>query len=310
MTRSGKKTPHAGGKRGAAKKTGAARKSTGPARKRTVPTRKRSPAAVHHLTLEQYERLKRKADRARKRALLKHKAKAAKQAAVRAGKIGIVPAATPLPALFDPADSVGRRLATAVRAQPDDDERCTAYAVGAAIEAFWCRRENRPDAAPHISVQDIFERAGAEVDRAVDVASAGVVDERCWPPGKRKCADPKADSWKGKFRLMDEPLDRMPEAMCRALVERGPLVITIPIFKNFGAFVGNGAYRPKGEQIGAHAVCVVGYERVGSSGVWIVKNSYGTAWGDNGYARFRWRDEHLDPEHVVYAVDDIRHPAT
>lgn len=69
------------------------------------------------------------------------------------------------------------------------------------------------------------------------------------------------------------------EALCRA----GPCYAAFPLF-HYGAQF----FKPEGDQPmqGGHAVCVVGYDAAG----FILRNSWGTAWADQGYARYSFAD--------------------
>jgi hypothetical protein len=265
---------------------------------------------IRHLTIAQYTRLRRNAEAARAHSRLKHPIRTGR-GAVRSVMRALGVAAI-LPPAFDPMDASNRRLTTPVRQQPSHSESCTAYAVAAAMEGFWCRQQQRPEALPFLSVDEIFDAAGAELDAAIGVASStpGISDEVCHPPNGVRCSQWAQSSWRGDFTLMDQPLREMVDAMRESLVASGPVVIAMPIFPNFDAFTGSGVYAPGGGAvIGAHALAVIGYETLNSGGVWVAKNSYGAGWGDQGYVRLAWRDKKLEPEAVAYATLDVHHPA-
>lgn len=46
----------------------------------------------------------------------------------------------------------------------------------------------------------------------------------------------------------------------------------------------SGVYRhEKGSQVGGHAITVVGWGKQGNTDYWIVQNSWGSWWGQNGF---------------------------
>ena len=49
---------------------------------------------------------------------------------------------------------------------------------------------------------------------------------------------------------------------------------------------------PQGVQLGGHAVKIVGWGHEGTQFYWIVQNSWGPSWGENGYFRIEnWHDD-------------------
>jgi C1A family cysteine protease len=214
-----------------------------------------------------------------------------------------------LPPAWDPRDQNDQRLATPVRRQPAGDRRCTAYAVCAAMEAWWCRSEESAAGVPFLSVSELFEKAHSNqaIDEAVGAARLGVTDEVCLPPGSSvKCPNPAAHTWTANFARIDRSGDVI-DSMRRALLD-APLAAAMLIYKNFPTHTQTSQpYHPAGACLGAHAVCVVGYDTA-DDGYWIVKNSYGDDWGDGGYTRIPWLNDYLRIEKVVFRVETLTHP--
>ena len=257
-------------------------------------------AGPRHLSLEAYRALRDKAaDRRRIASDWKGTLGAAVSAALD----------LPAPPSRFPAGGLPGVLATPVRRQPDDDPGCTAYAVAAAMESLQCRRVGGAAGVPFLSVEHIFERAGTDIDRAITAAEDWVIDEICRPFGSsHTCPDVGKHSWSGEFSAMQEDLGDMPDAMCRHLAAVGPLVLIIPMFHDWDSFAGSGIYRPTGSVEGGHAVIAVGYEQVGGVPAWIIKNSYGSQWGDGGYARLAWQDPDMKPEEIVFSANKVTPP--
>ena len=77
-----------------------------------------------------------------------------------------------------------------------------------------------------------------------------------------------------------------------ALVNVGPVLAGMTVYEDFGWYTG-GLYTPStSTSLGGHAVCVVGYDD--DEGAWIVKNSWGTSWGEAGYARIAYGTSGID----------------
>jgi C1A family cysteine protease len=77
------------------------------------------------------------------------------------------------------------------------------------------------------------------------------------------------------------------EAVKRAL-QNGPLVTTLTVYADFMAYA-SGVYRHvQGEELGGHAVSIVGYDDVTRS--FVIRNSWGESWGEGGFAHVSYDD--------------------
>ena len=86
----------------------------------------------------------------------------------------------------------------------------------------------------------------------------------------------KAVNW---YRLNDT------DQIKAALVNRKPVVCGIVVYESFYYLSGNNSVynTNQGQLLGYHAVTIVGYDDNKFGGAFKVINSWGTAWGDNGY---------------------------
>ena len=82
----------------------------------------------------------------------------------------------------------------------------------------------------------------------------------------------------------------------QAIAQNGPVIAGMKVFEDM-YYYRSGIYRHvAGELRGLHAVAVIGYND--SKKYWIVKNSWGTGWGEQGFMRIA--DEVLNTDFPFY----------
>ncbi|KAF5282973.1 hypothetical protein FQA39_LY04844 [Lamprigera yunnana] len=178
---------------------------------------------------------------------------------------------------------------------------CYAFAATAAIESHNAIKTGKqitvsPQDLVDCSLSDPYENYGCDggsLEPAYDfIKDHGVVSDKSYPytaetgeECKRK-KDNVAANIKG-YSLVEEGND---EALKEALVKYGPIPVGINAgFESF-QFYGGGIYyedkcKPGIENIN-HAVLLVGYgENNLHEKYWLIKNSYGPSWGENGYGK-------------------------
>jgi len=277
---------------------------------KTPPRKKAAPTKPKHLAIEVFREEARLADLARARArILRGTVAAADATRTNARRPRAMARAVSRPTTgFDPLDAAGNRLTGAVRTQPARDRLCVANATATAIEALASRTADSVDNLPTLSARHIFDLSGKQESlspTALGVAG-GVLEDACFPR-TTACDDPEKHRWRAGMQRLDAIDDPVIE-MCAALRNGALLVISVPIFDNFADFTGPTVFKPSGREIGAHALCIVGYSVDPAAVAWIVQNSYGPTWGDNGYARIAWEDKHMQAERVVYTVQGLVPP--
>ncbi|XP_073778215.1 cathepsin O isoform X2 [Danio rerio] len=73
------------------------------------------------------------------------------------------------------------------------------------------------------------------------------------------------------------------EVMMSALVDFGPLVVIVDAI-SWQDYLGGIIQHHCSSHKANHAVLITGYDTTGEVPYWIVRNSWGTSWGDDGYA--------------------------
>jgi C1A family cysteine protease len=155
------------------------------------------------------------------------------------------------------------------------------------------------------------------------LALLGTVDESCdtYPGGcpVPTCVNPSCTYLKQitEWKVIPNDID----AIKAALQTYGPVHTSMYAgFPAFNSYNGTGCMSYAGPEGSNHAVLIVGWDDdLCGAGVggWIVKNSWGTAWGDNGYFYITWGSAQIgtnsnvvtgyrdyDPNKTMYYWDD------
>ena len=131
----------------------------------------------------------------------------------------------------------------------------------------------------------------------------GVPDEDCFPydetqlTGIEPLCDGACSDWMSRVSTITDWFYIAPQATfylphpdaIKAVLVNKPVPCGMQIYEDFKNYVG-GVYEPLTgqENLGGHLVCIVGYDD--SQSCWIVKNSWGTHWGENGFFRISYNE--------------------
>lgn len=75
----------------------------------------------------------------------------------------------------------------------------------------------------------------------------------------------------------------------KAALKKGPLLTGMTVYEDFMNY-SSGIYKSVSKKkVGGHAVSIVGFNDV--ERYWIIKNSWGTGWGENGFGRISYDDK-------------------
>jgi C1A family cysteine protease len=178
-------------------------------------------------------------------------------------------------------DATGSGWLTSITNQSCGD--CWAHSAVGLTEALanlYFNKHIDVDFGLDLSVQDVLSCSGAgscsggSMGGALSyIANTGVVDENCFPyagndkPCEDKCPNPDEIITINSYDGYGPPDEE--ESIKRKLINHGPL--------NFGISSWH------------HYMCLVGYDKdsVDDETIWILKNSWGTGWGENGYGRLK-----------------------
>ncbi|CAF0785378.1 unnamed protein product [Brachionus calyciflorus] len=148
----------------------------------------------------------------------------------------------------------------------------------------------------------------------------GLVDENCNPYKgiDGKChTDPKCfRHYATKYRYIGGFYGACNEALMRiSLVKNGPIAVSFEVYPDF-RFYESGIYHHTGLEdklnfrfdpfeITNHVVVIVGYGSENGQDYWIVKNSWGTGWGEKGFFRIRRGNDECSIESIAMEADII-----
>lgn len=119
-----------------------------------------------------------------------------------------------------------------------------------------------------------------EVDSASPCKTISGDKTRYWLTSAVSCSD-GADS---QGYQTSSQIQRSIALMKAEIYKNGPIIAGISVFNNIYSYKsGDILSSPSGDSLGGHAIEIVGWGKKGSTDYWIIKNSWGSDWGDDGY---------------------------
>ncbi len=169
---------------------------------------------------------------------------------------------------------------------------CEAYALCAALETiiqYQTEELFQPDLSEahlYFYAGGTYEAGGVNVRDAADyLITHGVPDEGCYPDPHRPFDYPytSVEGWENRTVKITEwgYIPHQKEAIKNALINYGPLTICIYVYEDMYDYNEGIYHRSTDTIVGGHLVSLMGYNDTTES--WLVKNSWGEQWGDNGW---------------------------
>lgn len=206
------------------------------------------------------------------------------------------------PASFDWRSTPGRNCITAIRDQ-EQCGSCVAFGTTALLEAMVrIERHMWVD----LSEADLFEGGGScqngwLANSAISrIMSDGVPLERelAYPPNASATTVinqlPGDGSIALAIKAANDTVFYNKDSRKNYLSTTGPMVACMDVYKDFQDWGGGGVYHYDGTSpyLGGHCLLVIGYDD--NAGCWIVKNSWGSGWGDGGFAQIGYGECGID----------------
>ena len=212
-----------------------------------------------------------------------------RQRAAKEGRLITAPEGMSLPASFDWRTQGG---ATPVKHQGNCGS-CWAFCAAAAFESqilIYSGLEEDLSEQAVVSCNPLGDDcSGGWMETAYDLfISSGAVRETCMPYHEVD-TDPCAQSscevaaYLDSYYYVDETVEAIKTAMLG-----GPVACAIAVCGGFSSYTG-GCYEESCSEIN-HGVLLVGWDdsMCGGEGAWILKNSWGPDWGENGYMYIKY----------------------
>jgi parallel beta-helix repeat protein len=228
-----------------------------------------------------------------------------------------------LPSSFSWRDIDGIDFTTPIRDQSPFPS-CETFAITAAIETMVQYQVGFPFNCD-LSEAHLYFYSGGNLDwgsypeNDTDfLVTHGIPDEACWSYPKEYRMYPlntTATNWMNRT-VKIRNWWYLPEnitAIKYALITNGPVPTYFHVFKDFLSYK-KGVYRHQwGESFGIHYVCIVGWND--NPGYWIVKNSWGTNYQDEGWFNIAYGECEIEKKSfyldnvygtfpIVYVDDD------
>jgi len=186
-----------------------------------------------------------------------------------------------------------------------DSGNCSSsYAIAAAdvLATRFCIADGAKHSGLRLSAQQILSCdkksqgcKGGGVDNVwAYIQRRGLYPEKCLPYAGEKGAKCKTDCAESdKLKIVDHCIITKEKNIKREIYNKGPVVAPIYLKGEYLVY-SSGVYSPtngsvnvydKGGDAISHAVIIVGWGKSEGTPYWIVKHSWGTGWGENGYAR-------------------------
>lgn len=178
---------------------------------------------------------------------------------------------------------------------------CWAFGTAATIEGI---TKISKGTLPSLSEQELVDCVseckgcnGGRQDTAFKwvTKNGGITTEADYPYKAQNgtCDTTKAKNYAAEITSYEDVPSGNETALMNAVANQ-PVAVAIDSAGPFFQFYKSGIFRgPCGLNLD-HVVTVVGYGGEGLNKYWIVKNSWGTSWGENGYVRM-WKDSALQP---------------
>ena len=185
---------------------------------------------------------------------------------------------------------------------------CWSFAMTGALESYVMRKSGKPGLAIDLSEQLYISCSSVGSCKGgalfpIFLVRQGLPDESAYPYAEANgtCSN-AASGWErnthkiGGWGMVLPTVNKIKAA----LAHYGPLPTSMQVYEDFLNYTGGVYSRVAGKRVGAHAVLLVGYND--EEEYFIVKNSWGTNWGEHGFFRIDYSEMH---SRVIFGLTTV-----
>ena len=142
------------------------------------------------------------------------------------------------------------------------------------------------------------------VDQSGCTCGGGSCDSNCTYIGSGVCSDAtcsgRCSDWQDRLMTIDDAgwVSATQSQIKQSVADKGPLSVAMGIGSSYGGYFDGDIYRCTNDSGINHGVIIAGYNDAGS--YWIVKNSWGSYFGEGGYFKVGYGECAIE-QYVIYA---------
>ena len=130
----------------------------------------------------------------------------------------------------------------------------------------------------------------------------GIVSDSCYPytagdgvveTCRKSCVTPPGEPWR-KYKCSSLVNPSGADAIRSEVQANGPVETGFTVYEDFMSYKSGIYHHTTGDQLGGHAVKIVGFGQEEGVNYWICQNSWGTSWGEEGFFRIQEGDCGID----------------
>lgn len=193
---------------------------------------------------------------------------------------------------------------------------CVIFSETAQVETWWKIKNTNLDSMPDLSEQFILSCAGVvscayggQMGSVLEYyRTTGSPTETCFPyvaNDEVPCGN-ACPNWQDEVTQIPDwgyLTDNIGYVdILKNAVAIHPVSVAFTVYEDFQSYSGGIYEHTWGEVDGGHAVLIVGWND--EDQCWIVKNSWGPYWGEQGYFRIKWRDNDFG-RNATFIWDEI-----